>query len=296
HEVMIPMRDGVKLFTVILASKNLVEPAPIILTRTLYGASSRTRPAEGSSSPHMASALRHAIDDEPLIRNGYIRVYQDVRGRYESEGVYVVNRPLRGPLNGSSVDHSTDTWDTIDWLVKNVPHNNGRVGITGVSYEGFLSLMALFDPHPALKAVIPVNPMVDGWIGDDWYHNGALRQTNIEWIYAHTSTKGHRFTVPWGYYDLYSAFLEAGSAGELGRRYNADRLPAWNRTIDNPAYTELWQEQALQVLLQKVNLSVPTMTVHSLFDQEDIFGAIASSGALEKQDARNDLNYLVIGP
>src|SRR5690606_14887822 len=127
-------------------------------------------------------------------------------------------------------------------------------------------------------------------------HNGALRQTNIEWIYAHTSTKGHRFTVPWGYYDLYSAFLEAGSAGELGRRYNADRLPAWNRTIDNPAYTELWQEQALQVLLQKVNLSVPTMTVHSLFDQEDIFGAIASYGALEKQDARNDLNYLVIGP
>jgi predicted acyl esterase len=178
--------------------------------------------------------------------------------------------PPRGPLNSGAIDHGTDTWDTIDWLVKNVPDNNGRVGITGVSYEGFLTLMALLDPHPALKAAVPVNAMVDGWIGDDWFHNGAFRAVNLDYIYVQTSSKDAEHQVPHGYNDFYTEVLEAGSIGELGRRYHADRLPAWNRLIENPAYNSFWWEQAVDRLLAKVPLKVPAMTVHSLFDQEDI--------------------------
>ena len=293
REEMIPMRDGVKLFTVILVPKHARDPMPIILTRTPYNAEKRTNARE-IASPLMTMALRQ--DDEPLVRAGYVRVYQDVRGKHKSEGNYIVNLPLRGPLNTGSVDHATDTWDTIDWLVKNVPGNNSRVGITGVSYDGFLTLMALFDPHPALKAAVPVNAMVDTWIGDDWYHNGALRQTMIDWIYHQTSTQKSELHLPYGYHDIYAAFLDAGSAGEFGRRYHADRLPAWNRIIDHPAYTGYWQAQAVQSLLERTELKVPTLHVHSLFDQEDIFGPIASYAVLEKKDLRNDRNYLLLGP
>lgn len=295
QEAMIPMRDGVKLFTVILVPKTTKEPAPIVMTRTPYNASNRAKANEGAS-PRMSMGLRSSIDYDPLVRNGYIVVIQDVRGKYKSEGTYIVNLPLRSPLNSGKVDHATDTWDTIDWLVKNVPGNNGRVGITGISYDGFLTLMALFDPHPALKAAIPINAMVDGWIGDDWYHNGALRQTMIEWIYHQTSTKGDDLQLAIGYRDVYPAFLEAGTASEFGKRHNADQLPAWRRIIDNPAYTSLWQQQAVQTLLQSIDGKVPVMTVHSLFDQEDIFGPLASYATLEKKDAGNDRNFLVIGP
>lgn len=293
REEMIPMRDGTKLFTIILIPKRSSEPMPMVLTRTPYSVEKRTNARE-IASPLMAMAVRQ--DDEPLLRNGYVRVYQDVRGKHRSEGNYIVNLPLRGPLNSGSVDHATDTWDTIDWLVKNVPNNNGRVGITGISYDGFLTLMALFDPHPALKAAVPVNAMVDTWIGDDWYHNGALRQTMIGWTYTQTATKKSEIDLPYGYLDMYSAFLDAGSAGDFARRYHADRLPAWNRILEHPAYTRFWQEQAVQKLLEKVDLKVATLTVHSLYDQEDIYGAIASYDALEKKDSGNDLNYLVMGP
>jgi uncharacterized protein len=295
HEAMIPMRDGVKLFTVIEISRSLAGPAPILLTRTPYNASRRTRPFEGAS-PRMAMSKRSATDEEALVRGGYIRVNQDIRGRYKSEGIYVVNRPLRGPLNASETDHATDTWDTIDWLVKNVPGNNGRVGIMGISYDGFLTLMALVDPHPALKAAVPINSMVDGWTGDDWYHNGALRQTMLGWIHIYTSTKEDDLEVPYGHHDLYSAFLEAGSASAMGVRVNADQLPAWRRLIDNPAYTPLWKEQAVQEILARTSLRVPTLTVHSLFDQEDIFGPLAAYAALERDEASRRNNFLVIGP
>src|SRR5450830_737529 len=171
--VMIPMRDGVKLYTVIVVPKD-AKRAPITLTRTPYNAARR---AERAASPTMLGLLPQG--DDTLVEHGYIRVYQDVRGKYGSEGDYVMTRPLRGPLNGTRVDHSTDAWDTIDWLVKNTPESNGKVGMVGSSYEGFTVLMALVDPHPALKVAIPMSPMVDGWRGDDWFHNGAFRLTNL---------------------------------------------------------------------------------------------------------------------
>jgi putative CocE/NonD family hydrolase len=186
RDVMIPMRDGVKLHTVILLSKG-AKGAPMLLTRTPYNANRLTSHAE---SAHLGPVL-NGYDNpmEVIIEGGYIRVVQDVRGKHGSEGDYVVNRPLRGPLNSTPVDHATDTYDTIDWLVKNVPESNGKAGILGISYDGFLPLMALIDPHPALKVSVPMNPMVDGWIGDDWFHYGAFRQIGASWIYNQVATR-----------------------------------------------------------------------------------------------------------
>jgi len=180
RDVMIPMRDGVKLHTVILVPKG-AKNAPILLTRTPYDATALT---SHSSSSHLGPSL-HGYDNalEVILEGGYIRVVQDVRGKYGSEGDYVMNRPLHGPLNPTSVDHATDTYDTIDWLVKNIPESNGKVGIIGISYDGFTPLMALVNPHPALKVSVPMNPMVDGWMGDDWFHYGAFRQQNMPYIY-----------------------------------------------------------------------------------------------------------------
>ncbi len=170
REAMIPMRDGVKLFTVMVIPKG-VHDAPIVLTRTPYNASKRIA---RNDSPHLLSVL--PLADEVFGGDGYIRVYQDVRGKYKSEGDYVMTRPVRGPLNLTAADHVSDAYDTIDWLVKNTPESNGRVGMIGSSYEGFTVVMALLNPHPALKVAVPESPMVDGWMGDDWFHYGAFRQ------------------------------------------------------------------------------------------------------------------------
>ncbi len=177
---MIPMRDGVKLHTVILVP-NGAKGAPILLTRTPYDATALTSHAQSSHLGSILTGYDNATD--VIVEGGYIRVVQDVRGKHGSEGDYVMNRPLHGPQNPTPVDHSTDTYDTIDWLVKNLPEGNGRVGILGISYNGFLPLMALINPHPALKVSVPMNPMVDGWIGDDWFHNGAFRQQMMPFIY-----------------------------------------------------------------------------------------------------------------
>jgi putative CocE/NonD family hydrolase len=288
---MIPMRDGVRLYTVMIVPKKKSGPMPIILTRTPYDADSGTMRA---ASPDVAMTL--GVDDELLITNGYVRVYQDVRGIHRSEGDYVMNRPARGPLNSSTVDHGTDTWDTIDWLVKNVPGNNGKVGITGVSYDGFLTLEALLDPHPALAAAVPMNAMAEVWIGDDWYHNGALRQTMIEYIYHQTTSREADRKLPYGYYDIYQAFLDAGSADAFARRIGAERLPVWRRLVEHPAYTDFWKEQAVDQALAKATRLVPTLNVHGLFDQEDIYGPIRAYTALEAKDSGNNTNFLVLGP
>ena len=290
-EEMVPMRDGVKLFTIIMIPKGATRKMPIILSRTPYSAARR---ASRNESPDIAMALPPV--DEALVRDGYIRVYQDVRGRYKSKGQYIMTVPTRGPYNSGKVDQTTDAWDTVDWLVKNVDGNSGRVGITGTSYDGFLTLMALLEPHPALKAAVPVNPMVDSWIGDDFYHNGALRMVMFDYVYRQTATKSASRGIPWGYHDSYTAVLEGGSIGELGRRYGADKLPAWKRLIDHPAYDDYWQDQAVDRLLAKAPRRVPVLTVHSLFDQEDIYGAVASHAVMAERDRTGRKTHIAIGP
>src|SRR5215203_35372 len=209
---MIPMRDGVKLHTVVLVPKG-TKGAPILLTRTPYDADALTTHTQ---SAHLGASL-YGYDNatDVIVEGGYIRVIQDVRGKYGSEGDYVMNRPLSGPLNPTSVDHATDTYDTIEWLVKNLPESNGKVGILGISYDGFLPLMALVNPHPALKVAVPMNPMVDDWIGDDWFHNGAFRQINVSWIYDQVATRDSEARWWTSHHDIHDMFMQAGSAGEL---------------------------------------------------------------------------------
>ena len=171
------------------------------------------------------------------MEGGYIRVVQDVRGKYGSEGDYVMNRPLHGPLNPTPVDHATDTYDTIDWLVKNVPECNGKVGILGISYDGFLPLMALVNPHPALKVSVPMNPMVDGWLGDDWFHNGAFRQQNMPYIYEQVATRKNDAKWWTDHFDDYDLFMQPGSAGELGKLHGLEQIGFWRKVLEHPATT-----------------------------------------------------------
>ncbi|MBI4913725.1 MAG: CocE/NonD family hydrolase [Acidobacteria bacterium] len=293
REVMVPMRDGTKLFTVILVPKG-AKGAPMLLTRTPYDAKGMT---SRNPSRHLGPSLQgydNAVD--VIVEGGYIRVVQDVRGKHGSEGGYVMNRPLRGPLNPSSVDHATDTWDTIAWLVKNVPESNGRVGILGISYDGFTPLMALVDPHPALKVSVPMNPMVDGWRGDDWFHFGAFRQQGMAYIHDQQATRDSSVKWRTGHYDDYDAYLSAGSAGELGRRHGMEQLGFWRKLLEHPAYDAFWREQAMDRILAARPLQVPVLIVHSLWDQEDIYGAIAVWKALKPKDPSNEKVFLVMGP
>ncbi|EKU72941.1 MULTISPECIES: CocE/NonD family hydrolase [Sphingobium] len=288
-EVMIPMRDGVKLFTVIVMRKG-TSHGPILLTRTPYDAGKAT---SRNRSQRIEEIL--PVMDADFVNDGYIRVYQDVRGLHGSEGDYVMTRPLRGPLNKTDVDNSTDAYDTIDWLVKNVPETNGKVAITGSSYPGFTSLMALIDPHPALKAAVPQSPMVDGWMGDDWSHNGAFRNFGFGYSLSQTAKKGGG-AIPMGNGDEYTTMLNAGSAGDFARAYGLDAFPSVRKLLEHPAYDAYWQEQAVDKLLAKRTLTVPTMLVVGQWDQEDSYGAPAVYKALEPQDKKNDMVSLVIGP
>lgn len=290
REVMIPMRDGVKLYTVIVMKKG-TKDGPILMTRTVYNASRNT---SRNASQSITEIL--PVSDAEFVTDGYIRVYQDVRGRNKSEGDYVMTRPLRGPLNPTAVDHSTDAYDTIDWLVKNVPETNGRVAITGSSYPGFTALMALVDPHPALKAAVPMSPMVDGWMGDDWFHNGAFRQTMLDYFTGQTASKGDGDPVAMGRRDYYAEFLSAGSAGGYIARYGLDALPGVKKLMEHPSYDAWWQGQALDRILGARPLTVPTMLVVGQWDQEDSYGAPAVYRALEPKDTGNKLLSLVIGP
>jgi len=295
REVMIPMRDGVKLHTVILVPKSATKAnrAPILLTRTPYGASDLTSHAASSHLGPILEGYDNATD--VIVEGGYIRVVQDVRGKYDSEGDYVMNRPLHGPLNPTPVDHSTDTYDTIDWLVKNIPESNGKVGILGISYDGFLPLMALVNPHPALKVSVPMNPMVDGWRGDDWFHNGAFREQNLPYIYEQEAT--HKNEEKWwtDHFDDYDVYME-GSAGEIGRRHGLEQVGFWRKLLEHPSYDAFWQEQAMDKILANQPLKVPVMLVDSLWDQEDIYGAMAVYKAIKPKDTGNDKVFLVIGP
>jgi len=293
RDAMIPMRDGVRLHTVILVPKG-AKGAPMLLTRTPYDA---TKLTTRNDSAHLGPSL-DGYDNavETIVEGGYIRVVQDVRGKYGSEGDYVMNRPLSGPQNPTPVDHATDTYDTIDWLVKNVPESNGRVGILGISYDGFLPLMALVNPHPALKVSVPMNPMVDGWMGDDWFHYGAFRQQGLPYIYEQVVTRKNEAKWWRSHFDDYDMFLEAGSAGELARRRGVEQSGFWRKILEHPAYDAFWRDQAVDKVLAAHPLKVPVMLVHGLWDQEDIYGAPAVWKAIKPKDTGGDKVFLVMGP
>jgi hypothetical protein len=231
-----------------------------------------------------------------ILEDGYIRVVQDVRGKYGSEGDYVMNRPVHGPQNPTPVDDATDTYDTIDWLVKNVPESNGKVGTLGISYDGFEPLMALINPHSALKVSVPMNPMVDGWMGDDWFHFGAFRQQNAQYIYEQVASRDN--SIKWwsNFHDDYDLFLQAGSAAELGRSHGMQQIGFWSKIVAHPDYDAFWSDQAVDKLLATQPLKVPVMLVHSLWDAEDSYGAIAVYKAIKPKDVNGNMVKLVLGP
>jgi uncharacterized protein len=275
---MIPMRDGVKLKTLIFIPKN-VKDAPMLMGRT----------------PYNATRYQASMVADKFLRAGFIRVYQDVRGKYGSEGNYVVTMPVRGPLNPTSVDHSTDTWDTIEWLVKNVSESNGRVGIMGNSYDGFTAAMALLDPHPALKAAVPVGPLLDAWMGDDWFHYGAFRQMMLGYLHMQTGQRGEGVIAPSETFDKYEEFLRAGSVRGYVATNGLDQLPFVQRLLAHPAYDAFWQGQALDKLLAARPTKVPTLWTQGLWDQEDMWGANHAWRAL-KAAGQEANNWLVLGP
>ena len=283
---MVPMRDGVKLYTVIVVPKG-AKNAPIVLTRTCYNAAARASaarstagnalvaagsPARGAASgmtpkaesPHMIDEL--GLADEIFVKAGYIRVYQDVRGKYGSEGVYLMTPPpVNSGFNPSGADDTTDAYDTIDWLTKNLPETNGRVGMIGSSYEGFTVVMALLNPHPALKVAAPESPMVDGWMGDDWFHYGAFREIMLDYFVGQTAARGEGPHVEHEGRDDYTNFLVKGSAGDFARSMGEDQLPYWKTVEAHPAYDAFWQAQALDHLIATKTLTVPTMWLQGLW-------------------------------
>jgi putative CocE/NonD family hydrolase len=287
RDVMIAMRDGVKLHTVILIPRGS-KRAPMMLDRTPYSASKLM--ARGGGGPQLEDALFPGYAE--LAHAGYIMVAQDVRGKYGSKGDYVMNRPIVGPLNNTKVDHSTDAYDTIDWLVKNVPESNGRVGTIGTSYDGFTVLMSLVNPHPALKAAVPINPMVDVWKGDDWFHNGAFRQEMMSYVYGQTAKTDSGEEWFSNRRDDYATFMHYGSAGAYGSAMGMDQLPFWKRLTQHPAYDAFWQGQAVDKILARAPLTVPTLFVDSQWDQEDIYGAPAAYAAVKASPNA----HFVMGP
>ncbi len=293
RDVMIPMRDGVKLHAVILVPKG-ASHAPILLTRTPYNATAQTSYNASSHLGPILAGYDNAV--EVIVGGGYIRVIEDIRGKYGSEGDYVMTRPLHGPLNPTPVDESTDTYDTIDWLVKNIPESNGKVGILGISYDGFLPLMAVINPHPALKVSVPMNPMVDGWRCDDWFHNGAFRQQNMPYIYEQEATRANDQKWWSSHFDDYDEWMDQVSAGEMGRSHGLEQVGFWRLLLEHPAYDSWWQQQAMDKVLAAQPLKVPMMLVDSLWDQEDIYGATAVYKALKPKDTNNDMVYMVMGP
>ena len=279
-QVMIPSRDGVKLNTVIYAPKNQAGPLPFMFIRTPYGVPGATFP------------LTRAYPE--LAAEQYIFVMQDIRGRYKSEGQFVMQRPPRivdGP--GPSVDESTDAYDTIDWLLKNVPSHNGKVGMMGVSYPGWLAAMAMLSPHPALAAVSPQASPADMWIGDDFHHNGAFRLSYGFEYAAMMETSKENENFAFDRYDTYDWYLKLGSLANVNAKYLKGKIPTWNDFAAHPNYDAFWQRQAMQSYLTRV--TVPTLNVGGWWDQEDFYGPVHIYRTLEKKDSASN-NFLVVGP
>ena len=279
-EQMIPMRDGVKLHTIIYAPKSHTGSLPILFNRTPYG-------IDGMYRVFPSGILKELIDDP------FIFAFQDIRGRFKSEGQFVMLRPLRDASNAKAIDETTDTYDTIDWMIKNVPDNNGRVGMFGTSYPGWLVVMAVLEPHPALKAVIEEATPADMFLGDDFHHNGAFRLTyGFEYCYA-LETSNLTSNFKFDRYDTYQWYLQLGPLSNVDEKYFHGKIPTWNNFVSHPNYDEFWQQQALVNQLKKV--TVPIIHVAGWWDQEDFYGPVKAYEVLEKTD-NNHVNHLVAGP
>ena len=281
-EAMIPMRDGVRLYTQVYAPTDAKEPLPILLLRTPYGT--------GTLDP-----ARVAAGLKELTADGYIFVLQDIRGRFKSEGQFVMLRQPRDPNDKKAIDESTDTYDTIEWLLKNVPNNNGRVGMAGTSYGAWLTVMGMLDPHPALRAAVEQASPADMWIGDDFHHNGAFRLSyGFEYAYMMESSKEiSDVTAVVDRYDAYDWYLALGPLANVDAKYLHQRLPTWNDFVNHPDYDAFWKRQGFAPWLNRV--TVPTLNVAGWWDQEDFYGPLKIYELLERHDSGNK-NFLVVGP
>ena len=285
-EAMIPMRDGVKLHIVFLKPADIATPLPFLVQRTPYGCDGTDRAFFSLARPELA-------------REGYIYVCGDIRGRHKSEGEFVMSRPNVDHSSPKAIDESTDTYDTVAWLLKNVSGNNGRAGFVGTSYPGFLAMMAGIDPHPAVKAISPQAPMIDVWMGDDFFHNGAFRQTyGYDYVIGIESSNGST-EVSYGKdkdgkpRDGYDYFLERGSFAEDVKKSGSNLLPTWKLFLEHPAYDSYWSSRGVEHHLNSV--TVPTLSVGGYYDQEDMFGPQIEYATLEPHDTTHQ-NFLVLGP
>lgn len=289
-EQMIPMRDGVKLFTSIYLPRDTSQKYPMMLYRTPY-----------SVAPYGPDLYKTSLGPSTLFQNErFIFVYQDVRGRWMSEGEYENVRPYRPRKSASrDIDESSDTYDTIDWLVKNVPNNNGRVGMWGISYPGFYVSMGAIDAHPALKAASPQAPIADWFIGDDFHHNGALFLPHTFNFFSGfgrprprpTTEAAPRFIH--GTPDGYRFFQELGSLANVNQKYFHGGISFWNDVVNHPNYDDFWQARNIRPHLKNIKPAV--MTVGGWFDAEDLFGALKTYDSIEKQSPGIS-NVLVMGP
>jgi hypothetical protein len=282
-EAMIPMRDGAKLHAVIVrpvGSDAAGAPAlPFLMERTPYGVDGYTPKRVAASKPELAAS-------------GYIFVYEDIRGRYGSEGTFVMNRPVVAHTAKTDVDETTDTRDTIDWLLKNVPNNDGKVGVLGISYPGFLAMMAGIDAHPAVKAISPQAPMTNIWLGDDFFHNGAFRETyGFDYVQELEAQKTDG-TVD-SKEDQYEFFLKNVNFAGAAKVAGMENLPTAKVFLSEPSYVKFWKDMAVEPHLNKVE--VPTLEVGGWWDQEDMWGTQAEYAALHPHDTKHEV-FMVLGP
>ena len=284
---MIPMRDGIKLFTVVITPVQNIKLWPILLQRSPYGADIPI--PDDSNIP-----VGKMGNFETMAKEGYILVFQDIRGKFKSEGTFEMNRPLYHLIDKTRTDESTDAYDAIDWLIKNIKNNNGNVGISGVSYPGYLALDASVDPHPALKASSPQASPADMFLGDDFHHNGAFRLSyGFEYSYLVENDKLSNSNFPFPQYDLYNWYLQLGSLKNVNEKYFKGRLAAWNDFTKHPSYDDYWKRQSTLTYIHKPQ--IPIMHVGGYFDQEDMNGPQIMYQHLEKRDSLNR-NFIVLGP
>ncbi|MEP7141526.1 MAG: CocE/NonD family hydrolase [Ferruginibacter sp.] len=282
---MIPMRDGVKLYTVILSPVDAKEPSPVLIERTPYGASI---PIPDDTT------FQAELMDNIMANEGYIFVYQDIRGKYKSEGTMQIHQPLIHAIQKGGVDESTDTWDAVDWLIKNIPNNNGKAGIYGISYPGWLALVGAVDPHPALKAASEQACMGDLFLGDDFHHNGAFRLSyGMEYSYEVEFDKTTDSNFPFPQYDLFDWYLQLGTLKNVNSKYFHNKIPTWNNFVAHPGYDEFWQKNSPLNYVQTAQ--IPQLHVGGYYDQEDINGPQLMYEHMEKKD-RDNRNFIVLGP